>query len=239
MENSIKNILKYQEFDGLIKAIDDEVKKSEVSQQYLTAKKFLSTVNETLSNLELRAKALVDAHNLASKEIEKLNGTASEFVLSIEDCENEEELTYYKKKLQETMDVLASLENKVNGIDKDMESILKEFNTLRAKNSEMKALRDEMIPKVKDLTDSKKEEKDKLIKERDLLASSINEELLQKYVLKRKDNKFPIVIEAIMQKDSCYCPACGMSLLSSVRSELASGKIIECENCKKLLYAKN
>ena len=38
MENSIKNILKYQEFDGLIKAIDDEVKKSEVSQQYFLLK---------------------------------------------------------------------------------------------------------------------------------------------------------------------------------------------------------
>ncbi len=238
MDNTIKNILKYQEFDGLIKAIDDEVKKSEVSQKYLTAKKFLSTVNETLSNLELRAKGLVDAHGLASKEIENLNDTATEFVSSIEGCENEDELIYYKKKLQETLDVVSSLESKINAIQKDMESILKEFNSLRAKNSEMKALRDEMIPKVKELTDSKKEEKDKLTKERDLLAPSINQELLQKYIVKRKDNKFPIVIEAIMQKDSCYCPACGMSLLSSVKNELDLGKIIECENCKKLLYSK-
>jgi DNA-binding sugar fermentation-stimulating protein len=62
--------------------------------------------------------------------------------------------------------------------------------------------------------------------------------LLEKYNNKRKDIKLPILCEASVQKDSCYCPACGMSMLSSVKNALVAGEIKECENCKKLLYIK-
>ena len=239
MNSQIKFMLDYQGIDALIKNIDDEVKKSEVSQQYFTAKKFLSTVTETLTNLENRAKGIVDSHELAKKEIKDLNELALEYASSIEGLTSEDEINYTKKKLQETLDLISSLESKVNSITKEMEGVLKEFNLLRAKNNEMKALRDEMFPKVKELTDSKKAEKDNLTKQKEELEKSIDKELLDKYTLKRKDNKFPVLVEAIMGKDSCNCSACGMSMISTVKSSLSSGNIVECESCKKLLYAKD
>ena len=64
------------------------MRKSEESQKFLTAKKFLTTVNDTLQSLELKAKVTVDAYNLAMTEIDKLKSIAEESSSTIDSCEN-------------------------------------------------------------------------------------------------------------------------------------------------------
>jgi len=128
MNKQIEKLLKYQEVDKELKFIEDDLRKSEESQKFLTAKKFLGTVNDSLSNLENKAKVIVDSYNITIKEIEKYKKLASEYAKNVETCENENELNYLKKKFQSTLDSLNTLETKINNISKDMDELL---NTLK------------------------------------------------------------------------------------------------------------
>ncbi len=237
MNKQIEKLVNYQEVDKELKVLEDEVRKSDESQKFLTAKKFLSTVNDTLAGLENKAKAVVDSYNIAMAEIEKLKKVAEESSSTIDSCENENELNYFKKKFQSTIDAISNLETKINALSKEMDEILKEFNKLRVATKQMKAQYDEFGPKFKALKDSKDAEMSELKKKLEILKVDIDPVLMEKYQTRRNDKKFPIIYGVDITTNSVYCPACATEMSLSQKNELASGEIKECETCRKLLYA--
>ncbi len=237
MNSQILKLVNYQEVDKELKALEDEVRKSDESQKYLTARKFLSTVNESLSTLEGRAKAVVDAYNIAILEVDKLKKVAEESTAVIDSCENENELNYFKKKFQVTVDSITNLEGKLNNLTKEMDEILKEFNKLRVMTKQMKAQHDEFGPKYNALKESKAKEMDSLKKKLETLKKDIDASLMEKYMIRRNDKKFPIIYGVDISKGSAYCPACATGMSINAVNELTSGVIKECESCRKLLYA--
>lgn len=237
MNKQLQLILAYQDVDKELKVLEDELLKNEDTQKYYSAKKFLTTVNESLAGLENKAKTIVDSYNYALKEAKKLQDEANVYAQSVESCESEEELNYYKQKYQNACDVLSSTESKINALTKDMDALLKEFNQLRAKTKEMKVQFEECGPKAKEFADSQKAKKQELQAKLDKIKVDINEELMQKYLSRRKDKKFPIVYGVDITKGNCYCPSCATGMSISAISELSTGDIKECESCRKLLYA--
>ena len=237
MDKQIELILSYQEVDKELKALEDELYKNEDTQKYFSAKKFLNTVNETLQGLESKAKTIVDSYNFSLNEVKKLQEEASVYTQSVQSCESEEELNYYKQKYQSVCDLIANAENKANTLYKEMDALLKEFNLLRGKTKEMKVQFEECGPKAKVFADSQKAKKQELQAKLDEIQKDIDEELMQKYLSRRKDKKFPIVYGVDASKNNCYCPSCATGMSISAISNLASGGIKECESCRKLLYA--
>ncbi len=237
MNKQLELILAYQEVDKDLKVLEDELLKNEDTQKFFTAKKFLNTVNDSLSSLENKAKTIVDSYNNALNEAKKLQEEATVYAQSVESCESEEELNYYKQKYQTACDVLASTESKINSLTKEMDALLKEFNQLRVKTKEMKVQFEEFGPKAKEFADSQKTKKQELQAKLDKIKVDINEELMQKYLSRRKDKKFPIVYGVDTSKGNCYCPSCATGMSISAISELSTGDIKECESCRKLLYA--
>lgn len=237
MNKQIELILEYQENDKKIKAIEDEIKRSESAQKYMSAKKFLSTVNDTISLYDQKAKAVADAHNSVKTEIAKLEELIKEYLAGIDGCETEEELNYLKKKFQEASDNLNALTNKLNATFKDMEDIMVEFNKLRKETAFYQEQGKEFGPKYKQLKESKEVEmkpiKDELLK----LEGKIDEQLMNKYKTKRSDKKFPIVYKAVAYgKSNFNCPACGTETSIQLTTALNNGEIMECESCRRFLY---
>ena len=138
MNKQIEMILAYQEIDKQLKVLEDELLKNEDTQKFFSAKKFLNTVNETLSNLENKAKTIVDSYNSALAEAKKLQNEVEVYTNAVETCEDEDSLNKLKQKYKNTCDLITSTENKINSLTKDMDALLKEFNQLRAKTKEMK-----------------------------------------------------------------------------------------------------
>ena len=236
MDKQIELILSYQEVDKELKILEDELYKNEDTQKFFTAKKFLATVNETLQGLESKAKTIVDSYNFSLAEVKNLQAEASEYTQSVESCESEEELNYYKQKYQAVCDMIASAENKANSLYKEMDALLKEFNLLRGKTKEMKVQFEEYGPKAKEFADSQKSKKQELQSRLDEIQKNIDEDLMKKYLSRRKDKKFPIVYGVDVSKNN-YCPSCATGMSISAINDLASGGIKECESCRKLLYA--
>ena len=67
MKKDIEKLVNYQEVDKELKVLEDELRKSDEAQKFLTARKFLSTVNDSLAALENKAKVIVDSYNLTMK----------------------------------------------------------------------------------------------------------------------------------------------------------------------------
>lgn len=237
MNKQIEMILAYQEVDKELKILEDELLKNEDTQKYFSAKKFLNTVNETLSNLENKAKTIVDSYNSALGEAKKLESEVKLYADAVESCEDEDSLNKLKQKYKNTCDLITSTENKINSLTKDMDALLKEFNQLRAKTKEMKVQFEESGPKAKEFSDSQKVKKQELQTKLDKIKVGINDDLMQKYLSRRKDKKFPIVYGVDTSKGNCYCPSCATGMSISAISELSTGNIKECESCRKLLYA--
>ena len=170
-------------------------------------------------------------------EIDKLRSVAEESSLTIDSCENENELNYLKKKFQSTIDGISSLEVKINNLTKEMDDILKEFNKLRVATKQMQAQYTEYGPKFKALKDSKTQEMNALKEKLEVLKKDIDAEIMEKYTVRRNDKKFPIIYGVDISKGSAYCPACATGMSINAVNELAGGTIKECESCRKLLYA--
>ena len=237
MNKNIERLVNYQEVDKELKVLEDELRKSDEAQKFLTAKKFLSTVNDSLAALENKAKVTVDAYNLAMQEIEKLRNVAEEASSTIDTCENENELNYFKKKFQATIDSINNLEAKINALSKEMDEILKEFNKLRVANKQMSEQYKEFGPKFKELKDSIDAKMKPLKEKLEKLKVDIDPALMEKYQTRRSDKKFPIIYGVDISKGDAYCPACATGMSLTQINELSTGEVKECETCRKLLYA--
>lgn len=236
MLEQTKFIVEYQEIDKNLKVIEDEVNGSEEAKKYLSARKFLSTVKENLSELESKAQALTDNYNKALKDFENALASAKEYEKMVETCESESELEYLKKKFAEVCASISQMEQTISAISKEMTELYKEYGKLGQMNKVMRAQYDEYAPKLEELKNSKKDEVSKLKADLKKLEDKIDKALMEKYAVRRKDKKFPIVFGLDLSKKMNYCPFCATSMPVSFMEELSLGVIKECESCHRLIY---
>ena len=80
---------------------------------------------------------------------------------------------------------------------------------------------------------SRKEEANALQARLKEIAARIPPETLKKYLQKRKENIFPIVVP--LNGSMCVC---GMDFPLALRDRLAGGNVVECEHCRRFVYKK-
>ena len=103
----IDELLKYQEADGKLRAIEQEIASTDERKKYMTARKFLEKAPEKLSALDARA---TEFRHL----FEQLEKKYSEIADTIKDYENLDEMvdeqggdiTFYKKNASQIADSL-------------------------------------------------------------------------------------------------------------------------------------
>ena len=237
MNKQVKYILEYQDVDKQLKDIEDSLKKSEEAQKFYGASKFLKSVSELISNIDVKAKTMIDSYNATLEEISKLQKVAEEYSNSVDTCESEDELNYLKKKFQETVNAISQKETAVKNLNKSVDDVFKEFSKLREDTAKMQAVYNEYRPKFNELKNSKIEEVNSLKSKLLEIAKNVDDTLMKKYTAKREDKKFPIVFGVDTSKKDCYCPACATGMSISAKNELAQGNVKECENCRRLLYS--
>ncbi len=236
MQEQTKFIVEYQEIDKNLKAIEDEVNGSEISKKYAVSYKFLSTVKESLLELDKKAQVVTDKYNVAVKELEDLISSAKEFEKTLEGCETEEEIEYLKKKYLDASSKISVAEQNVNALSKEMTELYNEYKKLGQTNNVMKAQYQEFKPKFEELKNSKKDQVQKLKAQLKALEEKIDKTLMEKYQIRRKDKKFPIIFGLDLSKKMNYCPFCATSMPINFIEELGSGEIKECESCHRLIY---
>ena len=237
MKEQTKLIVEYQEIDKNLKAIEDGINGSEEAKKVYVARKFLSTVKDSLLELEKKAQKATESYELAVNEFEKCYNAVKEYETSVENCEDEAELDYLKKKFNDAVSKVSNAGQKIDAISNEMAELYKEYSKLAKSNKAMREQRDEYMPKFEELKNSKKEEMQALMVKLKKLESKIDASLMEKYNRMRKDKKFPIIFGLdLSKKNNNFCPSCATSMSISFMSDLELGEIKECESCHKLIY---
>lgn len=229
----IDKLLKYQQIDADLKAIETELRQSDEFKKYASAVKFLKTVAESKAQIESKAGALMGAMAALEEKLGKLNEEKAEFAAWDEGAD-EATLAYLKKKSNELAKQFSALEGEISKLSQDMTELYSQYKKLMTNTKSMLAQQEESKKAYEDLTKSKDDQKKKIKKQLDALAKDISPEIMQKYLEKRKDPKFPIVYEL----SGRHCSACGTELSQLELANLKAVKIAECENCRRLIFIK-
>lgn len=238
MSELIKKLLDYQEIDLQLKTIEDEILKTEDAQKYYASRKFLSSVKDTLQAFEDKAEKLLIRYNNALKDVEEMKKTAMECKNIVEGLEDESELNYVTKKFKSAVDALTRREQEINEVVKEMEELSREVLKLNKQNKVMREQFAIYKPKFEELRSQKTNEVKALKDKMSHIGEGVDNAVLDKYLSKRKDLKFPIVCEASVNAKSktVYCPRCGSNQSITAYERLEAGELVECETCRRILF---
>ena len=230
----IEQLLKYQEVDAKLRKIEVELSGNEDRKKAIVAKKYLEGVEETLEKLEARAAELASAYERVSDDLERMKEASEEFATAFEGANELGETDYLLKRTEKIQGIIKNLSAEANKISEEMKKVLKDYSELKTNTQTYKAQLAECGKKYNELKDSKKDEMDKIKAELEVIKKTVDPSLMARYEEKRKEKIFPIVVEAREQ----YCGACNMELPMAATHKLKSGEVIDCDQCKRMIYAK-
>lgn len=228
----INKLVAYQEIDAKLRKIEVELSSSEERKKAVSAKKYLDGVEEAVAKLDIRSAELNSAYAKAIDKQQKLAEQEQEFESLIAGVEDQAEAEYLLKKAGELLSKIKALSAEANKIADEIQAIIKEYATIRQTTKNAQAQYAENGKKYNELKASRQAEKQAIESELATLKKDIPEDLMARYAKKRSDKIFPVVFE--VKGDTCG--ACNMGLPMGELSKLASGQVIECENCRRLLY---
>lgn len=231
---NLQEILKYQATDKKLYAIEREIAASDERKEYVKVKKFMEAAPEKLDALENKALALKTEAAELTKKYEEAESTLKEFENVDELVNSGADIAFYKKKVQAIVEKLKKIKADLNALTANINATGAEYQTLKKQVISMQKQYKEAQEKYNAVKASKEPARKEIEKELADIAKNIDEGLLQKYKIKRKEKvTFPIVGEVV--GGMCIC---GMDVALATLNRLSSGETVECENCHRIIYSK-
>ena len=230
----IQELLNYQEIDAGLRKIESELAGSEERKKAVSAKKYLDGVEENVNKLDKKAGDLLAEYEKAVLDQKKLAEQKEEFTHALEGAEDETEIEYIVKKIDELVSKIKALATKLNKLAEEMASISKEYSSIKATTKAAQVQYAENGKKYNELKASKQGEREEIEKKLLALKKKVDGELMEKYLKKRGNKMFPIVYEVRGE----MCGACNMQLSMLELNKLKNGEVIECDQCGRILYKK-
>lgn len=228
----VKELLAYQEVDAKLKKLESELSGSEERKKAVSAKKYLDGVEENVNKLDSKALDLSVAFSEAVKNQEKLKEQEGELAKAIEGVADQTEAEYLLKKAGEILAKLKALDEEIAKLTGDIQAVIQEYNTIKATTKAAQVQYTEYGKKYNELKASKKEEKDKIESELNEIKKKVDPALMERYLKKREEKLYPILFEVTGE----FCSCCNMELSLADLSKLKNGEVIECDQCRRLLY---
>jgi len=227
-----QKLLAYQETDKRLKDIENKLNSSEEKKQMFIAYKYISGVSETIAKLDKSAEDLLNKFTGATLKQKELSEKLKEIADELNNVENEDEANYMLKKAEEISSSIKALETTVNKIVEAMNAIKAEYASIRQKTKLAQDQYKEYGDKFKELQDKFSKEVAEIKEKLTALRKGIDADLMAKYDAKRKDKIFPVLVALKGDK----CGSCGMGLSMKDIADLESGAVVECDNCRTLVY---
>ncbi len=227
----------YQELDLIVDQYENDIKSSASRKQLLKLKKYLVDRDQYLVKLDEEANRKTENFNRILREYESIQDTMADITKKAGSGEGKslaeieqmlKEGLLLQDKLKKNESELKKLIQDLNTFEKELEDILAKVAQAKKEYARIKKEYDSEVEKIK-------QEQDEVKAKRDMLAANIDKNLLAKYN-NLKITRTPVI--AVLENDQCS--GCYMSLASLVVQNVKDRKrIVECENCGRLLYYKN
>lgn len=228
----IKEILEYQDLDAKLVSIEKEIANSPAK---LTANKmveYVKSAQQTLVNLEQNANKLI-------VEFEKLNAQYQNALKDVDKLSKQKLENLSVDQLRENANVATQINSNILNIERNISllsekiaKILKDFDKTKqqAKSAKLK-FEQNKTAHIK-FVETKEASMHKLKAELEKVGKLVNKDILKKYKELRGDNKFPIFVPLINES----CGGCVMHQPRARLDKLKADKILECENCHRMIY---
>jgi len=230
----IEKLIKYQEIDEKLRVIEQEISHSDERLKYGQSVKFLENAPEKLDKLDSRAGELYKIVGQLTDKYKELDENVNEYNGIIEISKDIEVINFYKKNASKLYEQIKELKSSINTVVEEISIINENFEKMKNQTILMQRQYKEYKQKYSELKSQKESDIKKIETALQKASKGITPELLEKYKQKRKDKIFPILYEVNGKR----CSQCGMELSLSELSNLDRDKIIECENCRRLIYTK-
>lgn len=224
-------ILKYQETDKKLFALERELASCDERKEFVKVKKFLESAAEKLDSLESKARGLKEKAAAVEEGCTAAEKDLADFAGIDELIKSGGDVSYYKKAAQKQLDALRKTKSELAALVKSVKETDQEYKELKKQVIAMQKKYAEANEKYKAVKASRDDERKALEKELAGIAKDISEEAMNKYLAKRKEKVFPVVFPLTDGR----CPCCGMEVPLAAMSKLKEG-VIECESCRRILY---
>ena len=232
----VQKLLDYQNQDAKLREIEKTLADSEDRKKALKAKKYIDGVVDGVNKLDDKATELIYAYEQASGEQLKLKEQQEELEHAIDESQDENAIAYLLKKVDELASKMKSLGDKVSAIDKEIQSVLKEYNAIKANTKVAQEQYAKYGAVYNELKKSLKIQKDEIEATLEKIKKDVDPSCMERYLKKRQSDKmYPVLYE--VRGDSCG--ACNMELSAIELNKLKKGEIVDCGNCGRMLYRKN
>ena len=233
MIKELKILVDMQECDDIIG--EKEILTKQLPEDLSNLKQNLETANNKLVETE----NVLD-ENLKTQKLKELDIKANNE--KIDKYKNQLLIIKTNKEYKALNSEVSHLENKNSDIDDELIVLMEEEVNIHAQleinkkdqkkaDNELKANEEKLRKKIEDVEKNIAEYKNK----RNLLAKDLNPQLVRRYALLIKNKRR----KAVVFSDNNACGGCGYNIRPQLIIEINEGqKIINCENCGRILVAK-
>lgn len=230
--SQIEQLLKYQQEDEKLIRIEQEAAASEERKKYVQAKNFMTKAPEKLDQMEARCVSLKERADKLSAAYEELAEALKDFDSLDEMMKEGADVAFYKKSALAIQDKIKSLKADINSLTAAVKAADEEYKTFKSKVISMQKQYKEMYAVYNEYKAKRMEEMKVIEGELKKLVKVIDPAIFEKYQTKRNERIFPIICKV----NGDRCSKCGIELSLAGKESLASGGVVECENCHRFLY---
>lgn len=227
---------KYQQVDVEVDKYENEMRNDPDRQKLLKHRTFLVDQQNAMKKLENDVSIMADRLEAVRDEAQRLEAQLADQKARFIDNPTEDIETVREglKQIQRTCDLLTRYEQELQKLRKDADTRDRQQREIRVRAAKVKAEFDQLRGQYDQKFQQQKRKLDSLKAAADKEAQGINPDLLKRYKEIRKHCFPPMAL-----LDGDRCGGCNMSLPSVVMRDIRSGaKLVECDNCGRIIFAK-
>ena len=228
----LKELLEYQKVDGELKKIEQELAASEERKKFVQAKTFIKNAESRIAAQDTRAVELKKLRDELVSRVNEMGKAIAEYA-DIDEIVDDGggDIAFYKRNAQQLSEKLRAAKAELSRLLSEIESLSTEYKKMMEQGKAANKQYKEYAEKFKAVQNARAAEVDAINKRLEAIGKTIPPELLERYMQKRKERIFPVLVP--LQGDMCVC---GMDLPLAQQGRLAGGNTIECDHCHRILY---
>ena len=230
----LEEILEYQKKDGQLVKIEKEISESKAKKVVNQMVSIVKDAQQKIVLTEKNANSLIKSFDELNKAFLDEQKEIQKYLKLKLETEKEDALNEYEKSIKEATTNLLVIQKNIAKLSKSITETLKNFEQYKNDVIEAKKKHAQGMAAYNKLTESHTKEIEDLKKDLQKLEKKVDPKLLAKYKKMREDKKFPVFVPLI----NSSCGGCSMGLAVSQLHKLDEANMLECENCRRIIYKK-
>ncbi|MBQ7977558.1 MAG: hypothetical protein IJ301_03065 [Clostridia bacterium] len=230
----LKELLKYQKMDSKLVQIEHELENSDSKRVVNQMVEQVKTAQNKLVSLERYASELIAEYERLKQQFaderERINDAKSTDYKRMGEADLRDNATSITKQIGDML----MLNKEITALSKKILKALNDFEHTKQVGVNAKKKYSESIDRYNQFAGDKTQYIEGVKSELKTLERDIDPEILKKYKKMREDHKFPVLVPLVNNS----CGVCAMEVPKARLDILAKDRILECENCHRMIYLK-